>query len=101
MKDEHGREEELFVCDCGDLEHQFVVSWYPEDEDWNDELYLNILLSQNYGFWKRLWIALKYLFGHRCCFGAFDAILINTYRAKRLRDILESFIEINEAKKCK
>lgn len=101
MKDEHGREEELFICECGDLSHQFVVSWYPDDPDWNDELYLNIHLNQTYSFWKRFWIAVKYLFGHKCRFGVFDEILVSPHRAKQLKSVLESFIEANESKKRK
>ena len=91
-KNSKGEEQTLFVCDCGDMAHQFVVSWYPEDDDWNDLLYITIHLSQSSGFWRRLWDGLKYIFGHKCRFGAFDEVLLNVEDAKRLRDILDRFI---------
>ena len=96
MKNDRGMEQELFVCDCGDVSHQFIVSWYPDDEDWNDLLYVQIHLNQSYSFWKRLWHGIKYVFGHKCRFGSFDEILINSYDAKRLRKILDDFIEKNK-----
>ena len=95
MKNSIGMEEELFVCDCGDPGHQFIVSWYPDDEDWNDLLYFQVHLNQRYSFWKRLWIGIKYVFGYKCRFGAFDEILINKHDAKRLRTSLDDFIKAN------
>ena len=92
MKNDRGMEQQLFVCDCGDVSHQFIVSWYPDDEDWNDLLYFQIHLNQTYGFWKRLWIGFKYAFGFRCRFGAFDEILLNQYDAKQLRSTLDEFL---------
>ena len=92
MKNDKGMEQQLFVCDCGDVSHQFIVSWYPDDEDWNDLIYFTVHLSQSYNFWKRLWHGIKYIFGFKCRFGAFDEILVNKEDAKRLRDELDKFI---------
>jgi len=97
MKNNKGMEQQLFVCDCGDVSHQFIVSWYPDDEDWNDLLYVQIHLNQSYSFWKRLWIGIKYVLGYKCRFGAFDEILVNKEDSKRLRDELDKFIS-NERK---
>lgn len=94
MKNDKGMKQKLFVCDCGDISHQFVVSWYPEDKDWNDLLYFQVHLNQSYSFWKRLWIGLKYIFGYRCCFGAFDEILLNKEKAELLKYTLEKFLSV-------
>ena len=93
MKNNKGMEQQLFVCDCGDVSHQFIVSWYPDDEDWNDELYIQVHLNQSMGFWKRLWHSIKYVFGYKCRFGAFDEILLNKNDAKRLQAELNAFTE--------
>ena len=98
MKNNRGMEQELYVCDCGDVSHQFIISWYPDDEDWNDLLYFQVHLNQSNGFWKRLWDAIKYVFGFKCRFGAFDEILVNKHDAKRLKNSLEKFIKANEKK---
>lgn len=98
MKNNRGMEQELYVCDCGDVSHQFIVSWYPDDEDWNDLLYFQVHLNQSNGFWRRLWDAIKYVFGFKCRFGSFDEILVNKYDAKRLKNSLEKFIKANEKK---
>lgn len=98
MKNDRGMEQELFVCDCGDVSHQFIVSWYPDDEDWNDLLYVQIHLNQSYNFWKRLWHGIKYILGYKCRFGAFDEILVNKHDAMHLRNSLDRFIKANEKK---
>lgn len=98
MKNDIGIEQQLFVCDCGDVSHQFIVSWYPDDEDWRDMLYFQVHLNQTNGFWKRLWIAVQYLFGHRSNFGSFDEILLNKHSAKQLQEALNRFIAANEKK---
>ena len=91
-KNSKGEEKRLFVCDCGDMSHQFIVSWYPEDKDWNDLIYFTVHLNQSYNFWKRLWHGIKYIFGFKCRFGAFDEILLDVAEAKHLRDTLDQFI---------
>ena len=99
MKNGKGMEQQLFVCDCGDVSHQFILSWYPEDGDWSDELYIQIHLNQSNGFWKRLWHGIKYVFGYKCRFGAFDEILLDKNSAARLRNSLDEFVQFNENKK--
>jgi hypothetical protein len=98
MKTEFGEEQHLFVCDCNDLSHQFIVSWYPDDDRVSDEMFITVHLAQSLSFWQRLWAMLKYVFGYRSCFGDFDSINLNTYRAKKLVEVLNRFLAKNEAK---
>lgn len=49
---------DLIVCDCGDIEHQLVVSAYDDE----DEVYIAVHLSWR-PFRKRLLPALRYLLG--------------------------------------
>ena len=77
----------LFVCDCHSLEHQLVVSYFPDDDDFADCVYVSVHLAVQ-PWHQRLWTALKYLFGHQSNYGAFDEILLNADSCRQLGAIL-------------
>ena len=87
---------EIFVCSCGSMEHMFVVSMEefkipePNPED-QVELYIHVALSQYHGFWGRLWMAIKYLFGHHCKYGHFDVVLVDYEKAGKLIEALQTY----------
>ena len=85
---------ELFVCDCGDLDHQFVVQWmsdYPDEDD--KEIFITVHLSQSYSFWKKLKAAFRYLFSKdRSRFGDFDEIILDLEEANRLKNVINNWI---------
>lgn len=72
---------EVMICACHSLEHQ-VVFWYDEEDD---ELHCEPHLSTNRGFFKRLWYGLKYAFGYKSRFGAWDSILFKEEDLTKLR----------------
>jgi hypothetical protein len=76
-------EKELFVCDCGNIEHQFVLSAYS-DEYIDVEFYLSPYLSNYKSFFSRILYSIKYILGHKCKDSAFDTIILNKESAKRL-----------------
>jgi|688.fasta_scaffold483423_2 hypothetical protein len=81
----------LFVCDCGDLTHQFVISYFNDffGDDLDDEFtYIHVHLTPH-TFWKRLKIGIAYIFGKRSQFGAFEEIILNSEECQRLSLILE------------
>lgn len=90
---------ELFICDCGDPHHQFIVqyfTWNSEGEE--PELYFSVHLSQSLSFWKRLGAAFRYVFSRsRSRFGDFDETILNVEDAKRLRDVIDKWLH-NEAR---
>jgi hypothetical protein len=75
----------LFVCNCGELEHQFVVSYFDDDEDF---VYIHVHLNQ-LSWSDRLRAGLAYIFGKRSRFGAFGEILLDQNQCARLAHILE------------
>lgn len=77
----------LFVCDCGDLEHQFIVSYFPDDFD-EESTYIHINLSR-LPFWQRLAAGVKYILGRQSRYGAFGEIILTPEECKRLASILE------------
>lgn len=83
--------QELFTCRCHSIEHQFVISLVDFDDD--PEIFLEIYLSPD-GFFKRLVYGIKYIFGHRSRFGAFEEIILKPEDAPRLRRVVDILDEI-------
>lgn len=77
---------EVFLCDCGSPEHQFIVYYF---DDYNyPEVDVVIHLAKK-PFWKRVWYAIKYIFGYQSSYGAFDSIIINPDDADRLQKVVD------------
>lgn len=83
---------ELFICECHSTEHQFLVCYLPGDDKYEyDELSLEVHLTPKHGFWKRLWGAIKYVFGYRSRYGNWDSVIINPDDIDKLHEILEYY----------
>lgn len=81
---------EFFECACGADEHtlRFKLDAYdPKDV----ELYTSVFLNQYRGFFGRLWVAIKYLFGYKCKDGHWDCTMIRLEDADRLIALLENY----------
>lgn len=61
------------ICECGSHEHQ-VSFWYDEDDN---QLYCEPHLVTHKGFFKRIWIGLKYAFGYKSRFGEWDCTIFS------------------------
>lgn len=83
------RETETLICSCYSFEHQINI-WNDEEFD---ELYFYIHLTTNRNFFQRLWYGLRYAFGYKSRFGAWDEFLLNEETALRLRDIINEKYE--------
>lgn len=81
-------EHEIFVCKCGNPEHQVILTYYPDDVD-NRDIYMTIYLRPRYSFFKRTWVAIKYIFGYRSKYGDFDDIIIKQSDSHKLVRILK------------
>lgn len=79
---------ELFICKCNNTEHQLIFSYFPNDvEDRN--VYVSVHLSPEYNIWKRLWFAIKYIFGYKCRYGHFDEFIFNNKDAEKLQKVVD------------
>jgi len=78
--------QELLTCKCGDVSHQLTIG-YNLDE--HEEVYLSIHLVREYNIFKRLWIALKYVFGKRSIYGDFDEIVLSPLDAPKLQKVVD------------
>lgn len=78
---------ELFICQCYNTEHQLIFSYFPDDED--KEVYVSVHLTPEYKIWKRIWMAIKYIFGYKSCYGHFDEFIFKKSDAERLQKVVD------------
>ena len=83
--------QELFICRCNDVQHQFVIR--TVDFDKNPEVYLSVFLYPA-GFFKRLVYGIGYIFGRRSVFGHFDEIILKPEDAARIRGVADMLEEV-------
>ena len=76
---------EIFICSCSSLEHQMYF-WY--DEEYNF-VYTEVHLTGR-SFWRRLKYGIKYIFGYKCRFGAWDEFLFDDESEKKLNEFLNN-----------
>ncbi len=78
----------LFICSCHSTEHQMVMhksdatDWYPP------EVYVHVHLIRR-SFWYRLKYGLKYIFGYKSKFGAWDEFILDSSHVKDLEQVIQ------------
>ena len=80
--------EELFICECGDPSHQFIISADKEPTE-GPCAFISVHLNREHNIFKRIWYAIKYVFGARSIYGDFDEIIINPNDADRLQKVVD------------
>ena len=80
--------EELFICQCGDPSHQFIIAADKETTE-GPCAFISVHLSREHNIFKRMWYAIKYVFGARSIYGDFDEIIINPNDADRLQKVVD------------
>lgn len=84
---------EFFECICETDEHTLRFKLDTHDPV---GLYLSVFLNQYRGFFGRVWIAVKYLFGYKCRYGHWDCTMIKLKDADRLIRLLESYKRLSK-----
>jgi hypothetical protein len=79
---------EIMVCKCSSTEHQVV--YYHDQSD--NEVYMHVHLS-GWPWWKRVWPAVKYLFGHRSRYGNWDEFILGPEHVGQLRELADRIEE--------
>ena len=85
MKNKINKAPELFICECHSTDHQIIIL-YSEDDGY-PIVYSHVHLNER-PFWERLKYGIKYIFGYKSRYGAFDEFIINPKDAKKIEDIL-------------
>lgn len=84
-------ENDLFVCLCGDINHQLVVTTIEEEDGNIDAIYFEIHLS-DVGLWNRIRYAFSYILGKKSKYnsGAFGEILLDKEKTQKLINVLQN-----------
>ena len=87
-------ERELFVCECEDVNHQFIITYF-DDDVFNNEICIEIHLS-DVGLWNRIKYAFHYVLGKRSRYssGAFGEVLLNKEDTAKLIETLQNYYEV-------
>lgn len=76
----------ILICSCHSTEHQIVI--YPNSDPlYGPEAYVHIHLVKR-SFWYRLKYAIKYVFGHKSRYGAWDEIILDPTHVKALETLV-------------
>ena len=76
---------QFFECSCFSSEHTLKFIYDEKDK----ELYTEIYLNQYRNLVKRTWVAIRYWFGYKCRYGAFDCFLFKKEDIKKLQKLLK------------
>lgn len=90
-------ETKFIECDCGHAEHtlRFVI----DKSDDYPCIYTEILLNSNLGFFKRVYVAIQYIFGKTSDYGHFDTwMTTDIEKTKQIRDTFDEFLNILQPK---
>ena len=74
---------EFFECSCFSDEHTLKFTYDEED----NHLYTSVFLSER-TFLKRVWFAVKYIFGYKCKYGHWDCFLLKEEDKERLINVV-------------
>jgi hypothetical protein len=81
---------DVLICECHSTDHQILLM-YSEDEHPTGTTYpvcyAHIHLNKR-PFWQRVKYSIKYIFGYKCRFGAFDEFLFNPEDADKLEKLV-------------
>ncbi len=81
---------EIFICECNSTDHQ-IIFLFSEDNygDFIDRTcYMHIHLNER-PFWERVKYGIKYIFGRKSRFGAFDEFILNRDDADRFQKVVD------------
>lgn len=76
--------DEVFICKCYNTEHQLIFSYFTDEK----EVYVSVHLIPEYKIFRRIWKAIKYIFGHRSIYGHFDEFIFKPEDADKLQSIV-------------
>jgi len=84
-------------CDCDHAEHILRFTRYSGLDELDKMLTVDVYLSNYMSLPQRIWYGIKYIFGFKSGYGAFDCVLLNKKNVKRLRDLCNMHLEALDA----
>jgi len=80
----------FFECRCGSDEH--TLRFVLDKED--NEIYVSIFLNKYQNIFKRICVAIKYVFGYKCKFGHWDNWIMCNEDIDKLQKMINDFKNI-------
>lgn len=77
----------FFECKYGMNEHVLRFTLNTEDR----EIFTSVFLDDKFPWYRRLWSALRYLFGCKCEYGHFGTWLMEEEDVGRFKEMLTKF----------
>lgn len=75
---------EFFLCDCHSPEHLIMFDY---DEEMN-YMYMSVFLDQYRPWYKRIGLAIKYVFGYTGPYGHYDTWILKNTDIVRFKKVL-------------
>lgn len=83
-------ENSIILCSCYSTEHQMVFLPSPTPEE--KEVYVHVHLNKR-PLWYRLKYGIKYIFGYKCRYGAFDEFILDKDNVGKLKEVIKHIEE--------
>lgn len=77
-----------FQCDCSSQEHTIGIDFDTVEK----EVALHVQLFQYHSFFKRVVLAVRYIFGYQCKYGHWDTTLMNEEKFMDLYNLMSRYI---------
>lgn len=81
-----GDREVIVVCNCGTLEHVFRFCKFND----SPEVYLTVHLPDNRPWYKRVWLAVKFIFGYKSPYGECAEIVLMSDEISQVKSFFAS-----------
>jgi hypothetical protein len=85
----------LLICSCHSTDHQMII-YRNTDPLYGPEAYIHVHLVRR-SFWYRLKYAIKYVFGYKSRYGAWDEFILDPTHVESL-EALVSHLTNNETR---
>lgn len=85
-------EEHYFECDCYSPEHLLQFKLFDTIGEDHKTLSAYVFLNPE-PWYKRIWIAVKYIFGYKCRYGHFDEFILNPEDVDKFINLLNKLKE--------
>lgn len=83
-------EHHYIECNCTSAEH--TLRFTIDNDEECPALYVAVQLNRFHGFFERLWLAIKYVFGYECKFGHWDEVILMGDNVRKMRNLCDSHL---------
>lgn len=80
-------EESIFICGCNNVEHQLLFRYFKNDKP--QTVYMSVHLITEKNIFKRIYLAIKYIFGYKSKYGHFDEFIFKHKDKNKLQQICD------------